>query len=977
MKLRIVTAHDALARSISEVLTAAGHEVEHLNLTVSTMEMRCRSRSEYGQLPSVAPFQPAVVFDPNLEGCDAELKLGDSRPLGSWELRVHGDSDSLNNEVMEFARLLGFDEDGIRLGVQEANEMAFGGAPPFARQCIMWFLKQRGIEVRENKRWDDSDNDIWLYVLDPTYAGLPPRERYEVEVLGDDPDAVGRLAEQLEAQGFTRVTLRFMDAETARGERFAIRPGPFSRGDGVDDLGRLRTVMEATLGAAAVDPLRYPLEVEGDEDQLKARVILPLGVFVGGTMPPYDGDLTERFKVTLRTDDVAAAEGLHAALEALGFDQVRLELRFSRLLGFAIHWVGASEAFLVKDQTLAAVQAALAALPGGDEIGVLESTDADKRRSEIQIEFPAGALATGTLDRRLRAACADWECSLKTGDPAAYEELANTLRECSWKNFVTDREAVTDARIKHGGAPPTLVAWVRDLVHRATGIRCQTEKAWGDEDDDIWIYLPETQAGTTEEVPPVDLSTWLGGAGQAETAFIQVSADKVTVGDVTLPRRPNAASGLVPPAGAFTHYCIDQRTAETLSHIAWSVALREPCLLEGETSTSKTSSVLYLAHLLNQPVVRLNLNGQTDTGELIGRFLPQNLQVLPVDPEELLAGAELLEAESRMILERARGQGRPLTRLEVQQIMANEEMSSTPWRWQDGLVVSAMRRGWWVVLDELNLAEPQILERLNSVLERSPSLVLTEHDNSLVGPGGTPVHPDFRIFATMNPAEYAGRTALSPAYRDRWTGYRFVSSPGETEYLAMLRFLVSGEQPTVEVAGWRWQATAGLPPLGALADVDGIEGFLAALARFHSALESAVGRGSDRAPRLGARRKERYVFTRRGLLAVMDYLAATVAARAGSDAVREMRRALARYYVGRVASSEDQQVVVRLLDAAGIGPNTWSLEGIAPADSADDETEGEDLDGGDEPTDDLDDGDEELDEGDDFDDSDSDFDGEE
>ena len=48
------------------------------------------------------------------------------------------------------------------------------------------------------------------------------------------------------------------------------------------------------------------------------------------------------------------------------------------------------------------------------------------------------------------------------------------------------------------------------------------------------------------------------------------------------------------------------------------------------------------------------------------------------------------------------------------------DISSPFWRWQDGLVVQAMKHGWWVLLDEVNLAEPQILERLNSVLERDP-----------------------------------------------------------------------------------------------------------------------------------------------------------------------------------------------------------------------------------------------------------------
>src|SRR5690606_16542325 len=149
------------------------------------------------------------------------------------------------------------------------------------------------------------------------------------------------------------------------------------------------------------------------------------------------------------------------------------------------------------------------------------------------------------------------------------------------------------------------------------------------------------------------------------------------VGGVRLPRR-GAGGPMVPPADHFRHFCLDEVTASTLEHLATGILLREPCLLEGETSTSKTTAVQYLATLLRQPVVRINLNGQTDTGELIGRFVPRAEDDEPAANEDDV---------------RSPGQG-------------------SMWRWQDGLVVQAMRRGWWVLLDEVNLAEPQILERL-------------------------------------------------------------------------------------------------------------------------------------------------------------------------------------------------------------------------------------------------------------------------
>lgn len=87
-----------------------------------------------------------------------------------------------------------------------------------------------------------------------------------------------------------------------------------------------------------------------------------------------------------------------------------------------------------------------------------------------------------------------------------------------------------------------------------------------------------------------------------------------------------------------------------------------------------------------------------------------------------------------------------------------------------------MRNGHLLLLDEMSLAEDAVLERLNSVLEPSRTLVLAEKggDDSSV-PGGDKqgydvrAHDDFRIFATMNPGGDFGKRELSPALRSRFT----------------------------------------------------------------------------------------------------------------------------------------------------------------------------------------------------------------
>jgi MoxR-like ATPase len=271
--------------------------------------------------------------------------------------------------------------------------------------------------------------------------------------------------------------------------------------------------------------------------------------------------------------------------------------------------------------------------------------------------------------------------------------------------------------------------------------------------------------------------------------------------------------------------------------------------------------------------VRINLNGQSDTGELIGRFVPAT--------------------ESRAT-------------------------GGAQWAWQDGVLLEALRHGWWVILDELNLAEHAILERLNSLLERTPSLLITEHDNRVFGPGGEPIHPEFRIFGTMNPAEYAGRNALSPAYRDRWRGHLFVRPAGESEYRAMLRQMVYGERPRACVDSVIYAEPGTVEPThGELAGQPGMEEFIDALARFQASLDAACRRGKDGEQAL-SNRKDRPVFTRRGLIALLDHLASSAHAGRGLDADQLRQEALQRYFLARFSCEEELTVVRQLLQASGL-----------------------------------------------------------
>jgi len=95
--------------------------------------------------------------------------------------------------------------------------------------------------------------------------------------------------------------------------------------------------------------------------------------------------------------------------------------------------------------------------------------------------------------------------------------------------------------------------------------------------------------------------------------------------------------------------------------------------------------------------------------------------------------------------------------------------------WVDGILTDAMRQGHWLLLDEINAALPEILFVLHSILDDDRVLILDEKDKELVIP-----HPDFRLFAAMNPeSDYAGTKELNKALLDRFPIILDTDYPGQ------------------------------------------------------------------------------------------------------------------------------------------------------------------------------------------------------
>lgn len=91
-----------------------------------------------------------------------------------------------------------------------------------------------------------------------------------------------------------------------------------------------------------------------------------------------------------------------------------------------------------------------------------------------------------------------------------------------------------------------------------------------------------------------------------------------------------------------------------------------------------------------------------------------------------------------------------------------------------GILTQAVRKGHWLILDELNLAPTEVLEALNRVLDDNRELFIPETQETIKA------HDKFLLFATQNPPGlYGGRKQLSRAFRNRFIELQFNQIPQE------------------------------------------------------------------------------------------------------------------------------------------------------------------------------------------------------
>ncbi len=148
-----------------------------------------------------------------------------------------------------------------------------------------------------------------------------------------------------------------------------------------------------------------------------------------------------------------------------------------------------------------------------------------------------------------------------------------------------------------------------------------------------------------------------------------------------------------------------------------------PLLLKGPTGTGKSRFVEYMAARLDKQLITVSCHEETSATDLIGRFI--------------IKGAETV--------------------------------------WQDGPLVTALKSGAVLYLDEIAEARPDVIVVIHPLTDHRRELYIDKLGITVKA------HPDFMLVASFNPGYQRGYKELKPSTRQRFAAITFNYPDAATE----------------------------------------------------------------------------------------------------------------------------------------------------------------------------------------------------
>ena len=254
--------------------------------------------------------------------------------------------------------------------------------------------------------------------------------------------------------------------------------------------------------------------------------------------------------------------------------------------------------------------------------------------------------------------------------------------------------------------------------------------------------------------------------------------------------------------------------------------LAENVLLVGETGVGKTSVVQHLASLVGKKLVTVNFNQQTESADLLGGYKPVNFEhfIKPLrekfeklffqtfsmgDNAKFISHLSTCYASKRwedllkLMLHATKNAkskcesdndikiewnivenklDRLLRNLSILRSGDDTIGSKLLFSFVNGVLAEAAKNGNWILLDEVNMAEVEVLECLSEIMNVESKYFTVSSSFGDVDDDIILKNPNFRVFACMNPATDVGKKQLPQALRNRFTEF-FVEEPATKEEL--------------------------------------------------------------------------------------------------------------------------------------------------------------------------------------------------
>lgn len=337
--------------------------------------------------------------------------------------------------------------------------------------------------------------------------------------------------------------------------------------------------------------------------------------------------------------------------------------------------------------------------------------------------------------------------SSKTAD-----EFAEIINRYKVEGELPETEIALTSIVTNSGKSINLVAEVK--IFGQTAIEEATEKISSETDMD--------------EVSFDKLKKWLDTLKLSE---------KVLVGFFDmLKKNTNQDDARIPKTTVFNNY------DEVVEDVLYSIVANANTMLEGPMAAGKNTCLECMANMAQKALYEIQVNSFIDNDTLLGTRTIVAKQDAAEKEKINKEGRKLIEALCRVgrkeelkaaIQDEKNPEGQAdavetvqaETGIDFSLLLNAMKNGQTEVSFQPSVLVTAMERGSWLVIDEFNTGAPSVMAVLNSVLDARKRI-------QVPGYGLVEAQEGFRVFATMNP-EYEGTFALNPATASRFNHVTF------------------------------------------------------------------------------------------------------------------------------------------------------------------------------------------------------------